>query len=495
MMQKRLGLLVRAVFPAALGVVALGFQSSAHAAQVVEKVADLSFANVDGVGVGGYYPLDRFTQAGTNLWFTTERGGTYDEGTISRFDLGTGEIVQVASMDKTVQNNIGGRPEGTLLIVGDSGYFTTKNGGLGNRGTIARIDLATGAITALHHFPESGSPDGETPRGGLTLIGDTLFCTTSGGGTNNMGTILGFSLASNAVSFVHHFDGASTGRQPYDGFARVGDAYYFTTFTGGTNSGTGVGNGAGTLGRMTFDGEGTPVIEKVWDLPVGHTQFPASTPTLVGTNALYFMTVGPNTAPGSIVRYDLASGTGSVAFTFRTNAPEPVLHGRQPGYNGMVEWQGDLYFTTRQGGTNNTGVVAKFNIASNTVTKLADLNGVGIDALGSGSSSFNAGTIVEVTNRFYAYFPITRGGAFTGVTGGAGTIVRVALPAAPIRLALTQAEAGLALSWTGGYAPFTVQATGDVTGGWTNRVETVSGRSAAFSEPTANTFYRVIGSE
>jgi hypothetical protein len=120
---------------------------------------------------------------------------------------------------------------------------------------------------------------------------------------------------------------------------------------------------------------------------------------------------------------------------------------------------------------------------------------VGIDALGSGSSSFNAGTIVEVTNRFYAYFPITRGGAFTGVTGGAGTIVRVALPAAPIRLALTQAEAGLALSWTGGYAPFTVQATGDVTGGWTNRVETVSGRSAAFSEPTANTFYRVIGSE
>ena len=495
MLQKRLGLLVRAVFPVVLGVVAVGFQSSARAAQVVEKVADLSFANVDGVGVGGYYPLDRFTQAGTNLWFTTERGGTYDEGTISRFDLGTGEIVQVASMDETVQNNIGSRPEGSILVAGNFGYFTTKNGGLGDNGTIARIDLTTGVITALHHFPESGSPDGETPRGGLTLIGDTLFCTTSGGGTNNMGTILGFSLVSNAVSFVHHFDGAATGRQPYDGFAKVGDAYYFTTFTGGTNSGTGVGNGAGTLGRMVFNGEGHPVIEKVWDLPVGHTQFPASTPTPVGSNTLYFLTVGPTAAPGAIVRYDIAAGTGSVAFTFRTNAPEPVLYGRQPGYSGLVEWQGDLYFTSRLGGTNNTGVIAKFNIASNTVTKLADLNGTGIDALGSGSSSFNAGTIVEVTNRFYAYFPITRGGAFTGVTGGAGTIVRVALPAPPIQLALAKADEGLALSWTGGYAPFAVQATGDVTGGWTNLVENVSGRSTALPAPMAPAFYRVIGSE
>ena len=53
-------------------------------AQVVEKVADLDFvAHVDGYGVGGYAPLDRFTLYGTSLWYTTSRGGSNDAGTVS----------------------------------------------------------------------------------------------------------------------------------------------------------------------------------------------------------------------------------------------------------------------------------------------------------------------------------------------------------------------------------------------------------------------------
>ncbi|HEX5222822.1 MAG TPA: choice-of-anchor tandem repeat GloVer-containing protein [Verrucomicrobiae bacterium] len=455
----------------------------------------MNFVANDGVGVGGYYPLDRFVQAGTNLWFTTERGGTYDAGTISRFDLVTREIVQVASLDESATNNVGSNPDGGLLVVGDAAYFTTKNGGAGDNGTIAKINLTDGLITVLHDFDASGEITGETPRGGLTLIGDSLFCTTSSGGSNDMGTILRFSLTSNAVSWVHHFDGANTGRQPYEGFTKAGDAYYFTTFAGGTNNGSGFGNGAGVLGRMTFDEADNPVITKVLNLNTGYTAFPAQNPVLVGTNSLYFTTVGNNPAPGALVRYDIDTGLATNVFYFSNNATAQALYGKQPGYNGLTEWLGELYFMSRQGGTNNQGVIAKFNIASNTVTKLVDLGGTGETSVGYPSLSYNSGLIVEETNRFFIYYPVSRGGANTQVTSGCGTIVRVALPAPPIQSAIKSTGVGeVTLTWTGGYLPFSVQSCSDLTTGvWNNVVEGATNRSVTLSNLTDRAFFRVAG--
>ncbi len=477
--------------------IALPFFTPDVSAQTVEKVADLNFVASDGIGYGGYYPLDRFVQVGTNLWFTTERGGTYDVGTISRFNLVTREVVEVVSLDESYANNIGSNPDGGLLVVGDEAYFTTKNGGVGDNGTIVKINLTNGTVTVLHHFDETGNITGETPRGGLTLIGNSLFCTTSGGGSNRMGTIVRFSLESNVVSWVHHFDGANTGRQPYEGFTKVGDAYYFTTFTGGTNTATGFGNGAGILGRMTFDEFDNPVITKVLDLGTGYTAFPAQNPILVGTNSLYFMTVGNNANPGAIVRYDIDTGFSTNLFYFTNDPVAQVLYGKQPGYNGLTEWLGELYFMMRQGGTNNQGVIAKFNIASNTVTKLVDLGGTGVNSIGYPNLSFNSGLVVEETNRFFIYYPISRGGANTppGINNGCGTIVRVALPAPPIELALEPSGPDeMTLTWTGGYSPFNVECLEDLTTGtWTTVLEGVTNRSVTISNLTERAFFRVGG--
>lgn len=103
-------------------------------AQTVEKVVDLDFVAVDGVGFGGYTPLAGLTQVGTDLWFTTDKGGTFDAGTISRLDLVTRDVVEVASFDNTT----GTGSESALLIIGDEGYFTTKSGGTGNAGRLPR---------------------------------------------------------------------------------------------------------------------------------------------------------------------------------------------------------------------------------------------------------------------------------------------------------------------------------------------------------------------
>lgn len=473
------------------------FAARVNGAPAVEKVADLNFVNADGVGVGGYDPLAGMTQAGTNLWFTTDKGGAFDAGTVSRFDLVTREVVEVASLD----NATGRGSESRLLVIGEEGFFTTKGGGAGNAGTIAKINLNSGEVAVLFNFPENSASQranglqiGATPRSSLVRIGEEVWATTSLGGTSNRGTVVRCDLAGGGATLVADLDGPMLGGQAFGGFTPAGNnTWYFTTFTGGSTFGTaGLPLGAGTLGRLEFDAGGQPVLTRVADMTAGHEQFPGLEPTLVGTNALYFGTTGPNSAPGALIRYDLDQGTWTNLFSFTTNTADALAFGTRPGYSGLVEWLGELYFLTRQGGASNLGVVAKFNISSNTVIKLADLDGQGANALGRATGIFdNTGTIVEEAGRFYLYYAITSGGA-----NNRGTILRVALPPPPIVTSIRPAGPGeVRLTWTGGYAPFTVQSQGSPSGAsWTNATGQVTDRAVTLQGLGAAGFFRVTGS-
>lgn len=489
-------------------------------AQTVEKVADLTFGlDAGGAGRGGYAPLDRFTQVSKDLWFTTSRGGTYDLGTISRFDLLTHQVVQVASLD----NNTGTKPESPLLVVGDEAYFTTVGGGLSNKGTISKIDLASGAVSPVFFFPSNGVPTGATPRAGLTRVGDDLWTLTQSGGTSNRGVVLKYNLNSGIASLITNLDGPLLGGQALDGFTQVGDALYYLTQSGGTTFKTtnypvsvlpdgstlvitnSLALGAGVLGRLTFDGTGAPIVTKVFDLPGGSTQFPATAPILVGTNSLYFTSTGPNSLPGAILRYELDTGLLVNLFSFSTNPIPARLYGTRPGYSGLTEWLGELYFINRNGGTNSTapnsggGTVAKFNVASNTVTKLVDLGNSNLEAsLGSPGGFFGAGTIVQETNRFFIYYPLTSGGV-----KDLGTIIRISLPPQPILLSVAVTEPDtVTLAWTGGYPPFDVLTNGSiatdslnwsVAHGGVTATENTTNWVLRLPAPKANTFYRIRG--
>ncbi len=464
----------------------VGLRAATLNAQTVERVADLNFVAVDGVGHGGYEPLARLTQVGTNLWFTTDKGGTFDAGTISRFDLVSREVVEVASFDNTT----GKGSESALLVLANEGFFTTKNGGTGNAGTIAKIKLETGTISVLFNFPENNASNrtnglqiGATPRASLTRIGDELWTLTSSGGNSNRGTIVRYSLTNGLVSLVADLDGPLLGGQAFGGLTPVGsNAWYYTTFTGGNTFQTTTSSytielpdgtplqitnslalGAGAVGRLTFNDLGRPRLTRVADLTNGYPQFPGTEPTFVGTNSLYFGTTGPNNAPGAIIRYDVDTGTWTNLFSFSTNSADALAYGTRPGYSAFVEWLGELYFLTRQGGASNLGIVAKFNIASNTVNKLADLEGQEGLALGRATGIFdNTGVVVEEANRFYLYYTVTSGGA-----NNRGTILRVALPPPHIvtSLAGMTTPEMLTLSWTGGCPPFAVQGCGDLASG------------------------------
>ena len=459
-------------------------------AQIVEKVADF---NIAGGGPGG--PLDRFTQVGTNLWFTTEKGGVFDpSGAICRYDLVTREVVVVASL----QNSTGTSPESSLLVIDDEAYFTTKSGGAGNSGTFAKINLTNGAITALYNFPPNPTTNrstmGATPRSGFVRIGDELWATTSAGGISNRGTIVKYNLTNGVTSLVTNFDGPLIGGQAFAGFTAVGsNAWYFTTFSGGSTFGApGLSLGAGVLGRLSFDELGNPIIARAIDLPAGFAQFPALEPTLVGTNSLYFGTTGPNPEPGTLIRYDIDTGTWTNLFDFSTNTAMAI--GSRPGYCGIVEFRGDLFFINRLGGANaanhnaTAGTVVKFNIASNTITKLADLAGpIGPQSLGSASGFFGTGTLVNENGRSYIYYPLTAGGAFNN-----GTIIRIDLAA--FRINIKRELENVRISWDGGYAPFTVQqSTNLLSGPWEDVLSGLTNRSLTIPATNSLSYFRVIG--
>lgn len=478
----------------ALMALGLNFIPLTGPAQIVEKMADLNIANS---GPGG--PLDRLTQVGTNLWFTTEKGGVFDpRGTISRYDLVTHEVEVVASLG----NDQGASPESSLLVIDDEGYFTTKSGGTGNAGTIAKINLTNGLVTVLYDFPQNnaenranGVQTGATSRSGLIRIGDELWATTSGGGISNRGTIVKYDLNSGLTSLVTNLDGPQLGGQAFDGFTAAGtNGWYFTTFSGGSTFATeGLTLGAGTLGRLTFDAEGEAVISRVIDLPGGYTQFPALAPALVGDNTLYFTTTGPNDSPGAIIRYDIDTDTWTNLFSFPQATALEI--GSRPGYSGLTEFRGDLYFINRLGGANATsptstaGTVMKYNIASNTVTKLADLGGpVGPESLGSASGFFGSGTLVEENGRHYIYYPLTAGGAYNN-----GTIIRIDLAAFRIKIA-PEPDQQIRISWDGGYPPFTVQQRTDlVEGDWEDVAQDLTDHFLVLPATNGAAYYQVIG--
>jgi uncharacterized repeat protein (TIGR03803 family) len=295
------------------------------------------------------------------------------------------------------------------------------------------------------------------------------------------------------MSPVFHFDGLNFGRQPFGSLVKHGDAYYFTTFAGGTNIASGFPNGAGTLGRLTFNNLGNPVVTKLIDLPTGYTAFPGGDVCPVGSNYLFFTTSGNSSFPGSLIRYDITNNTWSNVFTF--TAAAKTQYGSGPGLSSPFHLEGNLYFTTQTGGSSNKGVVLKYSVADNTMTKLADLEGTGVASLGGGPQ-YHGGTFVEfpATGRRVIYMPIARGGAYGPVATGYGTILAINVPL-PINLSISNNGNGTAtLSWTGGYTPFNVESKSALGGGgWTTNLAGLMTNQVTVAITNVTTCFRVSG--
>jgi uncharacterized repeat protein (TIGR03803 family) len=117
-------------------------------------------------------------------------------------------------------------------------YGTANYGGSWYQGTVFALNTNGSGFTNLHSFafadfsPSTGgftNSDGSHPKGGLILLGNTLYGTTFDGGSLSRGTV--FALNTNGTSFInlHNFSYISDGANPYAALTLSGNTVFGTT--------------------------------------------------------------------------------------------------------------------------------------------------------------------------------------------------------------------------------------------------------------------------
>jgi uncharacterized repeat protein (TIGR03803 family) len=302
------------------------------------------------------------------------------------------------------------------LIQGADGNFygTTQSGDVYPYGTVFKI-TPSGTTTTLYGFCSlTGCTDGLYSLAGLAPFNGNFYGTTSGGGTNNLGTVFEITPGG-ALTTLHSFD-VSDGEYPYAGLILGANGnLYSTTQQGGANFYYGsifeITPGGALTTVLSFDPEegefpiGGLVQATNWSFygttQVGGTNGCGRTETLCGT--IFEITPG-----GTLTTLHSFDGTDGYA----------------PVANLVQGTDGNLYGTTPDGGSNTCfgganacGTVFKIT-PSGVLTTLHSFNG-------TDGAAPQAGLIQATDGNFYGttsggganddgtIFKITPGGTLT----------------------------------------------------------------------------------
>jgi uncharacterized repeat protein (TIGR03803 family) len=200
--------------------------------------------------------------SGNTLYGTTADGGSSGNGTVFAVDTdGTGftnlhsfsSLVRMTNTPYLYTNSDGAIPQGGLVLSGDKLYGMATEGGSGTNsssytiayGTVFALDTDGSGFTNLHSFNYS---DGQSPYGGLVLLGSTLYGTTALGGSigQENGTVFAINTDGTGFATLHTFtpriydavSGSYTnadGSTPHASLTLSGNTLYGTTEDGGTN--------------------------------------------------------------------------------------------------------------------------------------------------------------------------------------------------------------------------------------------------------------------
>ena len=317
-----------------------------------------------------------------NLYGTTVQGGTSNLGTV---------FEATSTGTTTVLHNFTGSPDGSTpygaLAIDSSGnlYGTTIQGGTSNLGVVFKV-TSSGTETVLHSF--TGKPDGSTPYGGLILDSSgNLYGTTVAGGSSNTGTVFK-TTSTGTTTVLHSFTGNPDGSLPYGSLVIDSPGnLYGTTKQGGSSN-------LGTVFKTTSTGT-TTVLHSFAGNPDGSTPYydglvRDSSGNLYGTT-----TLGGGSNLGTVFK-TTSTGTTTVLHSFAGN-PD----GSTP-YGGLVvDSSGNLYGTTVNGGSSNTGTIFK-TTSTGTTTVLHSFTGNPDGSLPYGS------LVIDSSGNLYG--PTTQGG-------------------------------------------------------------------------------------
>ena len=248
----------------------------------------------------------------------------------------------------TFNNNTNGNSPAAPPVLGPDGslYGTTTSGSGTNRlGTIYRI-TPDGVLINLHTLVNSDGSDAVAP---LMFANDgNLYGTATAGGAHNLGTI--FRITTNGTfSVVYSFgisintqSNAVDGSTPFSGLVQGHDGFLYGTTAGGGTSGDGTVFQLSTNGSLftlvAFDG--------------ANGQFPEEATLVEGQTGVFYGTTyqGGNNSNGVVFQ---VTSSGLMSNLHLFNGPDG-----SGAYNGLVFGpDNNLYGTTVTGGAHNDGTV------------------------------------------------------------------------------------------------------------------------------------------
>jgi uncharacterized repeat protein (TIGR03803 family) len=149
----------------------------------------------------------------------------------------------------------GKRPESSLALSSNTLYGTTSSGGSAYHGTLFKVNTDGSGYSVLH---SSSAPDWVYPKG-VIVSGSTLYGTTEQGGTESAwyGTVFKINTDGNDYTVIKTFTNGD-GAYPEAGLVLDGDTLYGTTASGGTRLG-------GTVFKLNTNGSDFAVIHEFSD--------------------------------------------------------------------------------------------------------------------------------------------------------------------------------------------------------------------------------------
>ena len=341
----------------------------------------------------------------TNGWFygTTSAGGGADVGTIFSLKQDGSSYTNLHHFGSPLGD--GGIPMAGLIQASDGAlYGTTSGGGSNGVGTVFRLNQDGSGYSIVYHFKATGS-DGRSPQAGVLEARDgSLYGVTTAGGCNNVGIIFKLNKDGGGYTSLHHFrTSGADGRTPISTLVEGADAgLYGTTSNGGSNN-------LGTVFKLSMDGSSYTNLHHFTGSG-GDGAAPQSG-LLKGTDgALYGATsAGGSNNVGTVFTLNTDGSAYTVLSQFSTSSAD----GRNPQAGLLEASNGILFGTTYNGGTNNLGTVFKLQKNGSLYGVLVSFSNAGGDA-----AAPQGGVVIGTNSALYG---TTRNGGIFGV----GTIYKL----------------------------------------------------------------------
>lgn len=179
----------------------------------------------------GREPYGSLIYDGTFLYGMTADGGVNNFGTVFKIKPDGSSFIKLHDFSGIAD---GSYPNGTLIYDGTFLYGMTRSGGTDGLGVIFKIKPDGTLYTKLLDF--TGTANGKWPYGSLISEGSFLYGMTTGGGTNNKGTVFKIKSDGSGYGKLLDFSGTANGSSPSGSLVSDGSFLYGTTSGGGTNN-------------------------------------------------------------------------------------------------------------------------------------------------------------------------------------------------------------------------------------------------------------------